>query len=212
MARNKLSPSRIAAEFAKARQTGKTVIKNDGGGLYLFIRNGGRAASWMFRYRGHWMGLGSYDTWSLDEVRQKAVDHRKMVDGGIDPIKEREETRRKNEREASRKKTLKEVGDEWLESSAPGWGGKTQGGTGARTRRQLENHLYPKIGHLPIQEIDEAIVTDFLKPFWVKRKGTGRYSGAAIATGRKLRQQLESIFGFAKVRRYFHGGNPAAWK
>jgi hypothetical protein len=61
----------------------------DGGGLYLEVkRSGGR--SWIFRHmlrgRARAMGLGPTHTISLVEARGKALDCRRQLLNGIDPI------------------------------------------------------------------------------------------------------------------------------
>jgi hypothetical protein len=40
-------------------------MHNDGGGLNLFVRNHGRAKSWVFRYHGRSMSLGPLATKGL---------------------------------------------------------------------------------------------------------------------------------------------------
>src|SRR6476661_8527468 len=61
----------------------------DGGGLYLQV-TGPNAKSWLFRYRfggrERQAGLGSCKTYSLEEARAKALECRKLLDKGLDPI------------------------------------------------------------------------------------------------------------------------------
>ncbi|HTF74954.1 MAG TPA: Arm DNA-binding domain-containing protein, partial [Bradyrhizobium sp.] len=72
----------------------------DGNGLYLQIARGG-SKSWIFRYRfkGHTskagkpvareMGLGSVETFTLAEARERARLQRQLLADGIDPIEAR---------------------------------------------------------------------------------------------------------------------------
>jgi len=61
----------------------------DGGGLYLQV-TGASAKSWLFRYRfggrERQAGLGSCKTYGLEEARAKALECRKLLDKGLDPI------------------------------------------------------------------------------------------------------------------------------
>lgn len=76
----------------------------DGDGLYLQVTGDGQkriGKSWIFRYRlkGHVsatgkplareMGLGSVETWSLAEARERARQQRQLIDQGTDPIEAR---------------------------------------------------------------------------------------------------------------------------
>jgi hypothetical protein len=90
-----------ALQVTKAKTPG---MYGDGGGLYLQITGDGKtkiAKSWIFRYRfnGHTskagkplageMGMGSLDTWSLAEARDRARQQRQLLDQGLDPIEAR---------------------------------------------------------------------------------------------------------------------------
>src|SRR5690349_12884204 len=68
----------------------------DGAGLYLQVGSGG-ARSWIYRFtrngRTRDMGLGSLVTFSLAEARQAALEARKVLAAGIDPIETRKAQR-----------------------------------------------------------------------------------------------------------------------
>jgi integrase len=61
----------------------------DGDGLMLVVRASGKR-SWLLRYQMNGnrrdMGLGSYPEISLKEARQKAVDARRQIETGVDPV------------------------------------------------------------------------------------------------------------------------------
>jgi hypothetical protein len=68
----------------------------DGGGLWMQVTRGvarQRCQSWIFWYtingRRRQMGLGSLTTVSLSEAREQALQCRKLVHAGIDPIEQR---------------------------------------------------------------------------------------------------------------------------
>ena len=83
-----------ALQITKAKAPG---MYGDGNGLYLQIARGG-SKSWIFRYRfkGHTskagkplareMGLGSFDTFSLSEARERARVQRQLLADGVDQI------------------------------------------------------------------------------------------------------------------------------
>ena len=65
---------------------------NDGGGLYLIVRDSG-AASWKFKFtlfgKATKMGLGSLSERSVEEARELAHRFRRLVRDGKDPRNER---------------------------------------------------------------------------------------------------------------------------
>src|ERR1700744_4396445 len=86
-----------ALQVTKATAPG---MYGDGKGLYLQIARGG-SKSWIFRYRfkgstskrgkplAREMGLGSVDTFSLSEARERARVQRQLLADGVDPIEAR---------------------------------------------------------------------------------------------------------------------------
>ena len=70
----------------RARRQGRYA---DGRGLYLQINQSG-AKSWLFRFGRHgrerWAGLGPYPDIPLVEARQKALECRRTLLNGVDPI------------------------------------------------------------------------------------------------------------------------------
>src|SRR4051794_23823536 len=86
-------PRRAAGLTARRVETEKRPgAFADGGGLYLEIAKSG-AKSWVFRYqirgRRRDMGLGSVKTFGLAEARERALEARRAVARGIDPIETR---------------------------------------------------------------------------------------------------------------------------
>ena len=83
----------------------------DGGGLYLQVDGGSK--SWLFRYkRGgqtHYMGFGPVDMVSIDEARARALECRKLLHAGLDPVAAREAERAKRQLEAARDMILRRL-------------------------------------------------------------------------------------------------------
>jgi len=75
-----------ALEVEKTKAPG---MYADGGGLYLRVTPEG-TKSWVLRYmvnhRPRWMGLGAVPLCGLREARAKALEARRKLDRGIDPI------------------------------------------------------------------------------------------------------------------------------
>src|SRR6478752_5866312 len=83
----------------------------DGGGLYLQVTSKA-AQSWIFKFqrggRQRMMGLGSLDIVPLAEARDKAIDCRRLLLAGIDPLEARRTDTAQTKLEAARAITFKE--------------------------------------------------------------------------------------------------------
>ena len=111
----------------------------DGGGLYLQIvaeSDGTINRSWIFRFATgktktskngkvhnieRQMGLGSLDTISLAEAREKALKCRKLRHQGIDPIEARRADRANAALEAARVMTFDQCRDAFVAAKQAGW-------------------------------------------------------------------------------------------
>lgn len=142
----------------------------DGGGLWLYKRENG--AQWIFRFTIHGrrreMGLGSYALVSLKEVRETASEQRKVVRAGKDPIKERDKSRRETARNIH---LLKDIAEDAFEARKAELKGDGKAG---RWFSPLELHVLPKLGKVPVAELDQKDIRDVLAPLWHTKADTAR--------------------------------------
>jgi integrase len=143
----------------------------DGGGLWL-VKDHATRGKWVLRVTVHGrrreMGLGPFPGVSLAEARRLAEESRALVRAGLDPIKERE--RRK--REAARNlHVLKDIAADAFESRKAELKGE---GIAGRWFSPLELHVLPKLGSLPVAEIDQTDIRDCLAPIWHTKADTAR--------------------------------------
>ncbi|EPG33017.1 hypothetical protein L253_01874 [Brucella abortus 68-3396P] len=114
------------------------------------------------------MGLGSALEVSLKEAREAAEKWRAMVRSNIDPIKERE----RQKREAARNlHLLKDVAIDAFESRKAELKGH---GDAGRWFSPLEHHILPKLGKVPVADIDQKDIRDTLAPIWHSKAETAR--------------------------------------
>ena len=139
------------------------------------------------------MGLGPYPTVSLAEARRKATDARALVRDNIDPIKDRVRQRR----EAARNLHLfKEVAESAFESRKAELKGD---GISGRWFSPLELHVLPKLGKVPVADIDQIDIRDTLAPIWYKKAETAQKALARInicmkhAAALGLRVDLQAV-------------------
>jgi hypothetical protein len=102
------------------------------------------------------MGLGSILDVSLKEAREAAANWRSVVRQGKDPIKERQRLRREAQRNLH---LLNEIALDAFESRKAELEGEGKAG---RWFSPLELHVLPKLGKVPVADIDQIDVPDFL--------------------------------------------------
>ncbi|WP_299661537.1 site-specific integrase [uncultured Ruegeria sp.] len=162
--------NKLSASTLKSVSPGKY---SDGGGLWFHRRDDG-GAQWFLRVTVHGrrreMGLGSFPEVSLKEVRQEAENWRTVARKGKDPIKERERLKRE---EASKLHLLKDVALDAFESRKAELKGDGKAG---RWYSPLELHVLPKLGKVPVVELDQKDIRDTLAPIWHDKADTARKS------------------------------------
>jgi integrase len=160
--------NKLSAQTIKVAEPGKY---SDGGGLWFYKRPDG-GAQWVMRVTVHGrrreMGLGPYPEVSLRDARDAANDARALVRQGLDPIRERERQRR----EAARKlHILNDIALDAFESRKAELKGDGKAG---RWFTPLELHVLPKLGKVPVGEIDQRDIRDTLAPIWHTKADTAR--------------------------------------
>src|SRR4051812_36249892 len=92
----------------------------DGGNLYAYVATPG-TGSWVFRYSGKNMGLGSMAVVSLAEARERAQACREQLAKGLDPKVEREAQRTAAKVEAAKAVTFDQAAVAYIKAFAPSW-------------------------------------------------------------------------------------------
>ena len=96
----------------------------DGGGLYLQVSEWGTKA-WLFRYKldgkARQMGLGSVNTFSLAEARERARLARQLLADHLDPIDARRGRRMQGKAEAAKQVRFKEAAEKYIAAHRAGW-------------------------------------------------------------------------------------------
>lgn len=160
--------NKLNAAALKSLDTGKY---SDGAGLWFHKRNDG-GAQWVLRVHIHnrrrEMGLGSYPSVSLKEARESAEHWRALVRQGLDPIKERERQKREQLRNMH---VLRDVAQDAFESRKAELKGDGKAG---RWFSPLEIHVLPKLGGVPVADIDQRDIRDTLAPIWHSKADTAR--------------------------------------
>jgi len=174
----------------------------DGYGLWLQVTGRG-AKSWIYRFtlagRSREMGLGSAQTFSLAEARDRARECRKLTADGIDPIEIRNEKRQQAELEAARSVTFVQCAKAYYEAHKAGWRNETHL---KQWPASMEAYVYPVFGDLPVAAIDTGLVMKVLEAIWTTK----------AETATRVRGRIEVVLDWATTRGYRRGENPARWK
>lgn len=173
----------------------------DGGNLYLQISPSG-SKQWVFLYQMNGkqreMGLGRADTGdvSLAEARDHAIEARRLLAQGIDPIDARKSARATATAAAI---TFGAFADEYVETHRSGWSNPKHAAQWAMT---LGDAYCKPIRSKPLADItvDDALAV--LRPVW----------STVPETARRVRMRLEKVLDAARVRGLRTGDNPARWK
>jgi integrase len=171
-------------------------------GLYLQVTSdAGR--SWVYRYQlngeRHDMGLGPLDAIGLAEARQRAVDARRMVLAGTDPIEARRIERATMALSAATAMTFKQCAEAYITAHQAGWKNPVHAKQWPST---LATYVYPVFGALPVQAVDVGLVMKVIEPIWSTKPETAS----------RVRGRIESILDWATSRSYRRGENPARWR
>jgi integrase len=174
---------------------------SDGGNLYLQIaQSGTRQWTFLFQLNGKQreMGLGSAGPkgLSLAEAREKAIDIRRQLQRGIDPIEVRKTTK---SAEKAAGVTFGQFADEYIETHKSSWSNSKHA---AQWKMTLGDAYCGTIRAKPIIAIDIDDILAVLTPAWQ----------TVPETARRVRMRLEKVLDAARVRGLRSGENPARWK
>jgi integrase len=178
----------------------------DGGGLWLQVtlaKDGkSRNRSWLFRYttagRTRYMGLGSLNTISLAEARERARKNRQLRLDGLDPIEQRNAERAAQAAANAKSITFEECAGAYIAAHRASWRSEKHA---QQWPQSLRKHIYPTLGRLVVSTIDTPLVLKALKPVWEK----------AQESASRLRGRIEAILDWATVSGLRSGDNPARW-
>ena len=160
--------NRLSARFLNSAPVGKHC---DGAGLWLVKRDTG-GAQWVLRVTVHGrrreMGLGGYPKLGLADARKLAERWRNVAAGGRDPVKEREREQRAARREDITLTILTTDAFEARKAELKG------DGKAGRWLSPLTIHVLPKLGKVPVTDLDQRDIRDCLAPIWHTKADTAR--------------------------------------
>ena len=192
--------NRLSRKAVEARK--RPGYSCDGGGLYLQT-SASRSKSWIFRYarnrKTREMGLGSLDTVSLAQARQKAAEARKLLADGLDPIEARTAQRIAEDADRAKAITFAKCCEQYIAAHRAGWKNAKHA---AQWTATLDTYANPVFGMLPVAKVETAHVLRALEAIWTEKHETAN----------RLRSRIERVLDWAATRGYRQGDNPARWR
>jgi integrase len=193
--------NKLSAAFI--RNVKKPGLYADGHNLYLQVSEWGTKA-WIFRFdldgRHRKMGLAPLHTVSLQEARRRAAELRLKVHDGIDPIEDRAAARAARKAEAAKALTFGECARRYIEANRSTWSNAKHAAQWASTFSGKQAAT-AAINDLPVAAIDTGLILRVLEPLWT----------STPETASRVRGRIERVLGWASVRGFRAGDNPARW-
>jgi integrase len=169
----------------------------DGNGLYLVVDPGG-ARRWLFLFRWEGklkeMGLGGVSAVGLADARAKALEARRVLDSGRNPIEARREAASAKEGA----KTFGEFADALLPEISKGFRNAKHSAQWTTTLQTYAAALRP----MSIADIGTDDVLAVLQPIWQEK----------AETASRVRGRIERVLDAAKAKGLRTGENPARWR
>ncbi|MES2335920.1 MAG: integrase arm-type DNA-binding domain-containing protein, partial [Pseudomonadota bacterium] len=141
----------------------------DGQGLWL-VKRDRQLGKWVLRLvingKRREMGLGRWPDVAIAEARERAATARRVVRDGDDPIEQRIKARIKPST-----LTLAQAIDSCFEARKAELKGDGEAG---RWMSPIKQHIVPKIGKVPVEEVDQHVLKSALEPIWHKKADTAR--------------------------------------
>lgn len=155
----------------KAFKPGKGLVRHpDGEGLYLTIKASGTKA-WLLRVqaagRRRDIGLGTFPTVSLAEAREKAMQTRKQLLAGEDPV----EAKRTAKRAIAAIPTFRAAAELVHAERKDDWRSEKHRAQWINT---LRTHAFPLIGDKRIDRVTSGDVRAVMQPIWQAKPETAR--------------------------------------
>ncbi len=174
-------------------ETAKPGRYSDAHGLMLLVKASG-ARSWVLRYqikgRRRDMGLGPWPEISLAMARERAMEARRAIALGQDPLNVKAQSKRMDFRNAA---------EALIAAKRNGWRNTKHAAQWSST---LERYVYAELGKLEARDITTENVLAVLSPIWAEKPETAS----------RVRQRVEAVLDYATAIEARQGANPARWR
>ena len=188
-------------------------------GLYLQVTNtpAGIARSWIFRFtspitlKRREMGIGPIESFSLANARLKALDLRRSILDGVDPLEQRIAKRSMAIEANIHTITFAAAAERCIQAKKAEWSNSKHQD---QWTTKINKFVSPIIGKLRVDQICTSHIVRVLEQDIKNKKGEieGSFWNVRTETATRVRQRIEVIFDWCKAHRYMQGENPARYQ
>lgn len=190
----------LSVKAVKSLRDGRHAV---GGVPGLCLQVAGASRAWILRYslagRTRELGLGSASEVTLEAARNDALEARKLLRAGIDPIDDKRERRDELAAGMRRALTFAAAAKQYIAKEKDGWRNRKHEKQWTST---LKVYAEPTLGTLPVDRIEVAHIIKVLEPIWTTK----------TETATRVRQRIESVLDYCTAGGFRKGDNPARWK
>ncbi|MFQ1701685.1 tyrosine-type recombinase/integrase [Loktanella agnita] len=185
----------LTAVFVKNIKEPGVYSDKGGLGLRLRVKPDGRK-HWLQRFtlngKVREAGLGRYPIVSLADARNEALDNKRAVRAGLDPIEEKQKRQRGV-------MSFAEAVDAYLDIKVSEFRNEKHK---KQWRATLDTYASPIVGTKPVRDLTRQDILAVLEPIWTVK----------TETATRLRQRMEAVLSWAIVSGHREATNPAVWK
>jgi len=182
-------------QIKNAKPKEKDYTLSDGNGLQLLIKSSG-VKLWEFRYKSpttlkrRKTSFSTYPKVSLKEARLRKSEYQLLLNSGIDPIEQKNNTKILIQKENTKKtNTFYKISQEWLKS----YESEVSENYHTKLQRALELYVYPFIKNYAIDEVTRLDIIAILE--YLKKK-------ELLETANRVLMLLNKIFMYAVTYEY----------
>jgi integrase len=172
-----------------AKPKDKQYTLSHGGGMGLRVMPSGKK-EWILRYTKPYttsrtaIQLGIYPATTMKKAQNKRDQYLAMLADNKDPLEVR--TQQQAKAEQKKDNTFKHVAELWMEDKQRK--AKANPQTAKDIWNSLENHIFPKLGQRPIDELRPKLVAEVIKPLETK---------GSLELVKRLCQRINEVMAFA---------------
>ncbi|RYG86770.1 MAG: site-specific integrase [Alphaproteobacteria bacterium] len=189
-----------ALAVSRLRADGRHAV---GGADGLHLRVAGASRAWVLRAkvgaRRCDIGLGPFPEVTLAEARDAAIDLRRQIRRGVDPLEERKQARLHHQTQRQPLVTFRSCAEKFVEMNQAGWKNTKHAAQWSAT---LKTYAFPTIGETAVAAVDTPALLAILQPIWTTK----------TETASRLRGRIEAVLDWARVQGFRDGDNPARWR
>ena len=136
---------------------------------------------------------------SLADARQKAVDARRLLLGGNDPVETKRKAKAVARLNAAKEMTFDQCAAAYIAAHRSGWKNAKHS---AQWTATIKTYVTPVFGSLPVAAVDVGLIMRVLEPIWTTKPETAS----------RLRGRIKLILDYAKARGIGMAKTPLAGK